>query len=144
MSDRVTCERCGTPGYRTIGRVAPETWWFGSFTFDSEGSHPPGDFLLVYACSVECRDALWTQQAGHRWSSIEMRVNVREELRRAARVAAARLRATAVEISETAYPTGEDGSCTAARTFARLLNNAAGALLDSVETEIDLLDEATH
>jgi hypothetical protein len=141
MADLATCERCGKPGKRRLGFVAPEGWFFGSFTFDGDGDHAPGDFLIVHACSAECRDALWTQQNGHRWADVERRVNVPDELRRAARVHADRMRAEADKIAETAYPTGEDGSTTAAQLFAKLLRTAAGELVDMVESTIDGINE---
>lgn len=137
MSETVECERCGTPGRRRRGFVAPEGWFFGSFTHDSEDDHHPGDFLIVHACSVECRDGLWTQQAGHKWSEIERRVDVPSELRRAAHNEADKLREKARAIRECVYPTGEDSKETAGALFAKLLETAAGDLLNMVESEID-------
>jgi hypothetical protein len=79
MSDDVTCERCGLLGWRHRGHVAPEGWYFGSFTLEGD-NHDPGDLLIVSACSEACRDALWTKMAGHRWNAIERRVDVPAEL----------------------------------------------------------------
>lgn len=140
MADPVTCEKCGKTGKRRMGYVAPEGWFFGSFTFDAEGDHIPGDFLIVHACSVECRDGLWTQQAGHRWDAVETRINVASELKRAARVHAGRLRDEAEKLLETCYPTGEDGTTTVHSVFARILNGIAAELEERIEREIEELE----
>ena len=139
MSDPTTCERCGKPGRRRTGEVAPRGWLFGAFTFDSEGTHDPGDFLIVHACSPECRDALWTEQTDQRWDVIEARVNIRDELRRAGCQHANRLRAEAKRMREGAYPDGTDANIVAGIAFARLLETIAGELEESVENEIDAI-----
>lgn len=135
------CERCGKPGDRQIGRVAPEGWFFGSFTFDENGDHAPGDLLIVHACSAECRDALWTKMDGHRWDEIEKRVRVADELRRAANVHATKLRQSAVGIRESLYPTGEQNAETAGAIFAKMLVDAADELERRAEQECDWLRE---
>lgn len=140
MSDPVTCERCGRPGRRLLGHIAPDGWYFGSFTFDSEGDHDPGDLLIVHACSPECRDALWTKMDGHRWSAIEQRVDITAEVRRYIRLRSARLREDAKRIlTGTTYPDGTDANVTAAQLVARLLNTHAGELETAAETEIEWL-----
>ena len=98
MGETVTCERCGKPGSRLISRVAPEGWWFGSFAFAPDGDHDPGDTLIVIACSEECRDGLWTKQDGHRWDTIERRIDVVTEIRRFTAHAVKRLRDEAERI----------------------------------------------
>ena len=138
----MTCERCGKPGRRSIGRVAPEGWFFGSFTLGSDGDHDPGELLIVHACSAECRDALWTRMDGHRWDEIDRRVDVREELRRVARLHAARLRGEADRLRTAAFPCGAEGNPTASSIFAKILSDIADELQHSVETTIDGIAEA--
>lgn len=142
MSDFATCERCGTPGLRRIGFVSPEGWYFGSFTFGADDSHQPGDLLIVHACSTACRDALWTKMDGHRWDVIERRVNVPDELRRAARLHADKLRQSAKDIRECQYPTGETSTESAGVIFAKMLEDAASEIEHRAEQEIDYLNDA--
>jgi hypothetical protein len=65
-----------------------------------------------------------------------------EELRRAGRVHAERLRKSAQDILQTCYPTGEDSNEAAGKIFARILTEAASELEHIVEAEIDALNDA--
>lgn len=136
MSDEVTCERCGLSGKRRLGHVASEGWYFGSFTLAPDGDHDPGDLLIVHTCSETCRDALWTKMDGHRWDTIERRVDVPAELRRAAELHAERLRAEARRISTGSYLGGQEGDVYAGTAFARVLERVATALDHETEAEI--------
>ena len=139
MSEQVTCERCGKPGQRYRGHVAPEGWWFGSFTLDPDGDHDPGDMLVVHACSAECRDALWTKQDGHRWDALERRVDVASEIHRYAALVIAGLRKQAGRIrTETGVGSADSGSF-AGYKVAALLEDAADHLESSAENEIEAL-----
>lgn len=139
MSDQVTCERCGVSGRRLHWHVAPEGWYFAALTLSPDGDHDPGDLLVVHACSEACRDALWTKMAGHRWDTIERRVDVPAELRRAAAIHAMRLRDEAQRISAGSYPCEQDGDVWAGTAFARVLERVAAALDRETEAEIAAL-----
>src|SRR5580765_1344326 len=139
MSDQTTCERCGLPGKRSRGHVAPEGWYFGTFTLAPDGDHDPGDLLIVHACSEACRDALWTKMSGHRWDAIEQRVDVPAELRRAAELYTTRLREEARRLADSNYPCGLATDTYAASSFARILERAAEALNRETEAEIAAL-----
>ena len=56
------CERCGKPGERTGDRINPDGWFWLAAKFDPESKpkHAADDRLIIHACSVECRDALWS------------------------------------------------------------------------------------
>ena len=58
------CERCGKPGERTGDRINPDGWFFLVAKFDPEGKpkHDADDRLIIHACSIECRDALWSSK----------------------------------------------------------------------------------
>ncbi len=139
MSDQVECEHCGLAGKRRNAHIAPEGWYFGAFTLGPDGDHSPGDLLIVHACSESCRDALWTKMAGHRWDTIERRVDVPAELRRAADLHAERLREEARRLTDSNYPCGRGADAYAAPAFARILERAAAALDRETEAEINAL-----
>lgn len=139
MSEMVTCECCGKPGRRFIGRVAPEGWWFGSFTLAPDGDHDPGDTLIVVACSIECRDSLWTKQDGHKWDAIERRVDVASEIRRFTAHAVARLRDEAGRIKLGTWVGSADSESFAGVKVAALLEDAADHLESSAENEVEAM-----
>jgi hypothetical protein len=141
VGEDTTCERCGKPGRRLRGRVAPEGWYFGAFSFGGEGDHRPGEQLIVHVCSIECRDAVWTMQAGHTWDAVERRVNVPDEIRRYTDVVANRLRKEAAEIRACVWPSAGHEKV-AASIVARLLETAAGEMRDQAETECEYIAEA--
>jgi hypothetical protein len=136
VSDDVTCDHCGLLGWRRRGHVAPEGWYFASFALTGE-DHDPGDLLIVSACSEVCRDALWTKMAGHRWDTIERRVDVPAELRRAAHRHERRLREEARRIRTGSWPS--DGT-TAGEAFAEVLEQTANALALATERRIASLE----
>jgi len=139
VSERVTCEHCGKPGQRRIGHVAPEGWWFGSFTLSPDGDHDPGDTLVVHACSKECRDALWTMQEGHKWDSIERRIDVASEIRRYAAHVIAGLREQVRRIRIGTYEGAANSGAFAGSKVAALLEGAADHLESSAENEVEAL-----
>lgn len=142
VSDQVTCERCHLPGRRLRGHVAPEGWYFASVTLNPEGDHDPGDLLIVHACSEACRDALWTKMAGHRWDTIEQRVDVPAELRRVSDLHIARLHAEAQRITDGTYVGGHNPETHAGAAYARILLRVCAAIEQATETEISLLHTA--
>lgn len=142
VSDQVTCERCHLPGRRLRGHVAPEGWYFASVALDPEGDHDPGDLLIVHACSEACRDSLWTKMAGHRWDTIEHRVDVPTELRRVAGLHIARLHAEAQRITDGTYVGGHNPETYAGASYARILLRVCAAIEQATETEISLLHTA--
>lgn len=139
MSEPVTCERCGKSGQRRIGHVAPEGWWFGSFTLSADGDHDPGDTLIVHACSAECRDALWTKQDGHRWDVIESRIDVASEIRRYTAHVIDSLLKQAGRIRTGVWAGSENSDTFAGSKVAALLEDAADHLKSSAESEVEAL-----
>jgi hypothetical protein len=139
MSDRTTCEHCGKLGQRRRGHVAPESWWFGSFTLSPEGNHDPGDTLIVHACSIECRDALWTRQDGHRWDAIESRIDVASEIHRYTTHVIAGLREQAGRIRTGTWESRANSEALSGSKVAALLEDAANHLETSAENEVEAL-----
>lgn len=137
LTDQNTCERCGRPGRRLLGRVAPEGWYFASFTFAPDGDHDPGDTLIAVACSDECRDALWTKQDGHKWDAIERRIDVAFEIRRYAAIVVARLREEAQRIKIGTWVGAADSESFAGSKVAALLEDAADHLESSADNEVE-------
>jgi len=139
MSESTTCEHCGKPGLRRIGHVAPEGWWFGSFTLSPEGDHAPGDTLIVHACSAECRDALWTKQDDHRWDAMERRIDVVSEIRRYAAHVITSLRERAGRLRAGTWAGSANSESFAGSKVAALLEDAADHLESSAENEVEAL-----
>jgi hypothetical protein len=139
VSEHVTCEHCSKPGQRRTGHVAPEGWWFGSFTLEPNGDHDPGDTLVVHACSNECRDALWTRQEGHKWDVLERRIDVASEIRRYAAHVIAGLREHVRRIRMGTWESVANSESFAGSKVAALLEDAADHLEARAENEVEAL-----
>ncbi len=136
MSDPVTCERCGKPGDRAIGTVSPPGWFFGCFKFDEEGSHDPGDFLVVNVCSLECRDAMWTASVGQTWEQVEHRGPlIADEIRRVAQLHIARLES---DIKRISFAASKDSAST---KVVAVLMGAIDAIRIESEHQVEWLAE---
>jgi hypothetical protein len=72
MSDSVSCEKCGKEGRRRRFYPCPENWWWIEVKVD-------GITMMGHACSVECKDALWQEGPGKRWTSEEIEKTLAEE-----------------------------------------------------------------
>jgi len=60
MSEAVCCDVCGTVGRRRAMRYAPEGWFYGETTDNSD----PHNVLIVWACSEECKQKFWKDGPG--------------------------------------------------------------------------------
>jgi len=58
MSDSVVkCDGCGAFGRRTEDAAAPDFWFF--IAADDRTKGAPHMIFVIWACSTECRDAMW-------------------------------------------------------------------------------------
>ena len=72
MSDSVNCEKCGKEGRRRRFYPCPESWWWIEVKVE-------GVTMMGHACSVACKDALWQEGPGKRWTGEEIEKTLAEE-----------------------------------------------------------------
>lgn len=62
------CELCGKPGERIGDHISPAGWFFLAAKYDPDDGKSNDDRLIIHACSVECREALWAGKPGRSFS----------------------------------------------------------------------------
>lgn len=60
MADLTRCDFCKAIGWRKLGKLAPEGWFYLEATDDTN----PNNCLIIWACSKECADKQWLAGPG--------------------------------------------------------------------------------